>query len=315
MRSPRLCGEIDLFQKTRVWEPDNENSHPRQQTAARQRDKETARRWRRGLLARQSFILLLVALAALIPLYRTGFLPPLGQDRAAHFERLWRAVDAHYPYFEQTGVDWTAIRVRYRPRIEAAQSDEAYFAAIADMLAQLNDAHTGLIVPDAYHNRHYFGAAKRLDDGVVVDRAGETGRRAGLERGAALLAVDGLTVAEAMAALPPRLRSGSTPWQRQANAAFHLLSTPGDALEVTWETAVGEQRTVTLVWPNEPPRLVAAAATTPEALINGRRLPSGLGLIRIPSFSNDTGRDLAAEFDAALDVGVGNGRRRSRGCG
>jgi C-terminal processing protease CtpA/Prc len=36
-------------------------------------------------------------------------------------------------------------------------------------------------------------------------------------------------------------------------------------------------------------------------VINGRRLPSGLGLIRIPTFSSDTGHDLTAEFDAALD--------------
>jgi len=239
-------------------------------------------------------------LAALIPLYRTGFFPPLNQDRTANFERLWRAVDAHYPYFAQKGVDWDAIHDRYRPQIEAAESDEAYFALIADMLAELNDAHTGLIAPNAFYGRLYFGTAKWLDDGVVVDRVGETGRQAGLKQGDLLLAINGQPVTEAMAGLPPRLRSGSTPWQRQANAAFHLLSTSGDTLEVTWETAVGEQRTVILTRPNETPR-PAGTTESPERLIDGRRLPSGLGLIRIPTFSSKTGHDLVAEFDAALD--------------
>ena len=175
-----------------------------------------------------------VAVAVLGPLYRLGTLPPPSGEYLANFERLWGALSAYYPYFELKGVDPVALRAQYLPRVQAAGSDEEYCGIISDMLAEFQDAHTGVVSPPAYAGRLYFGTCRAVGKEIVAEQVGRTGRAAGLERGAIILAVDGLPVEEALAALPLRLRSGSTPWQRRAQAAFHLLSTASTSLQVTF---------------------------------------------------------------------------------
>ena len=80
------------------------------------------------LLAGHGVILLLlaVALAAVILLYRIGMLPFPGETRSANFARLWRALDYAYPYFAEKGVDWDAAYARYAPQAQQAHSDEVY---------------------------------------------------------------------------------------------------------------------------------------------------------------------------------------------
>ncbi|GEM_PF-6895641 len=56
---------------------------------------------RRAVWAGHGLILLAAALAALIPFYRVGALAPPGETRAANFQRLWRALDYAYPYFQE----------------------------------------------------------------------------------------------------------------------------------------------------------------------------------------------------------------------
>jgi len=243
-----------------------------------------------------------VAVAVLGPLYRLGTFPPPSGEYLANFERLWGALNTYYPYFELKGVDPVALRAQYLPRVQAAGSDEKYCGIIANMLAEFQDAHTGVVSPPAYAGRLYFGTCRAVGKEIVAEQVGRTGRAAGLERGAIILAVDGLPVEEALAALPLRLRSGSTPWQRRAQAAFHLLSTASTSLQVTFQGLNGKVRTVSLVSPEG--MSTDAKYTDREVakpLITGELLPSGLGLIRIPTFSRGMGHDLVAEFDAALE--------------
>jgi carboxyl-terminal processing protease len=244
-----------------------------------------------------------IAVAALGPLYRTGTFPPPSAAHVANFERLWGALEAYYPYFELKGLEPGELRARYLPRVEAARSDEEYCGIIADMLAEFGDAHTGVISPPAHTGRVYFGTCRMVEGKAVVDVVGETGLAAGLERGAIVLAVDGLPVEEAIAAFPPRLRSGSTPRQRWARAAFHLLSTPRTSLQVMFQGLGGEVRTAGLILPKSASAGVTRVGEDEEdPLITGELLPSGLGVIRIPTFSRGSGHDLVAEFDAALEA-------------
>jgi C-terminal processing protease CtpA/Prc len=80
-----------------------------------------------------------------------------------------------------------------------------------------------------------------------------------------------------------------------------VLSTTGDALTVTMRGPAGE-RTLRLAWPEEPPAPQVQEPAPWQPLITGERLPSGLGLIRIPDFSGSSECNLVAEFDAALDA-------------
>jgi len=250
---------------------------------------------RRRLLLAHAALLVAVALAALIPLYRIGALAPPGEGRVGNFRRLRRALDAAYPYVELKGVDWDAAYERYAPQVAEAKTDEAYWSLVARMLAELNDGHTGVTSPSARSGLRTFAACRDLDGTLVLDRVGATAQAAGLARGDIVLAVDGRPIEEALAAVPAVLAGGSTPEQRRAAAAEVVLSTRGEGLTVTVVDARAQERTVTLRVPDDPPP-PPPAPQGPR--ITGERLPSGLGLIRVPSFGD---RDLVAEFDAALD--------------
>ncbi|NTV37565.1 MAG: hypothetical protein HGA53_11490, partial [Anaerolineaceae bacterium] len=63
--------------------------------------KQAARRWKYALVSTGIAIMLGMAALMLIPLYQMGYFPPASSDRVTNFERLWRAVDLAYPYFEQ----------------------------------------------------------------------------------------------------------------------------------------------------------------------------------------------------------------------
>lgn len=257
---------------------------------------------RRWVLAGHGVIVLAVALAAVIPLYRIGMLRWPGETRSANFERLWRALDYAYPYFDEKGVDPDALYARYASQAHQAQRDEEYWRVVALMLAELNDGHTGVVSPSPQAGRRYFAICRDIGGSIVLYEVGATGQDAGLERGDAVLVVDGRPIEEALEALSPPLRSGSTPQQRRALAAFNVLSTTGDTLTVTVDGPAGE-RTLTLRWPVEPPEDPPVEGPPPQQpMISGERLPSGLGLIRIPDFSCGSGHNLVAEFDTALDA-------------
>ncbi|MBN1262284.1 MAG: hypothetical protein JXB35_16515 [Anaerolineae bacterium] len=231
-----------------------------------------------------------------------------GETRSANFARLWQAMDYAYPYFAEKGVDWDAVYARYAPQAQRAQSDEDYWRIVASMLAELSDGHTGLLSPSVQpaassgepSGRRYFAICRDIGGAIVLDEVGATARAAGFERGDEVLAVDGRPIEAALDALSPILRAGSTSQQRRAKAAFNVLSTTGDALTVTVRGPAGE-RTLTLTWPEKPPAPQVQTPAPWQPLITGERLPSGLGLIRIPDFGSST-HDLVAEFDAALDA-------------
>jgi carboxyl-terminal processing protease len=207
-----------------------------------------------------------------------------------------------YPYFEMKGVDWQAVHSRYLPRVQAAADHTAYFSAIGDMLAELHDGHTVLRVP--YPNNWRFGSAEDVDGYAVVSEVGPTARKAGLQRGDVLLALDGKAVDEYLQSLDPRFRSGSTPWNTRYISYPHLLDVPAAGkLEVTFAGVDGKTKTVTL----QAPDLKTAPASgtgdygAPPSAVQSERLPSGIGVIRIARFWNDPDEAVSTQFDTALN--------------
>ncbi len=245
-------------------------------------------------------ILLILAAATAIPLYRIGRIAPPGESRMANYARLQRALDYAYPYFELKGVEPAALYAAYAPRVEAAADDGDYWRVVAQMLAELNDGHTGLLSPSARSGRHYFATCRAIGDAIVVDEVGRIAGDAGLTRGDVVLAVDGRPVEEWLGSLPSILRAGSTPQQRRAKAAFSALSTSGEVLSATVAGPAGE-RAVALAWPVESSATPERSPAGDVPPITSERLASGAGLIRIPDFEDGDGRDRVAEFDTALD--------------
>lgn len=266
-----------------------------------------AQRWRRAVNRGSALLAASLALITLVQLYLAGLIPAPFLSRTAEFNRLWQALAMHYPYFEQKGIDWEAVRERYAPRVTAAASDDqAYFALVREMLAELNDAHTALVAPRPAE-RYLLGFAREIEGRAVVTWVRDDIAAPGLERGAVVLARDGLPVEKYLETLAPWLRSGSTRRQQRQNAFSALLS-----------AATGETFTLEYLDPQDtrheavltgaPPAAPASGSmlngneTGPGGpIITGKRLGSGIGLIEIPTFGAGKGADLVAEFDAALE--------------
>ncbi|WP_103377201.1 S41 family peptidase [Streptomyces noursei] len=83
-------------------------------------------------------------------LHRTGGLPRRcgarpARDPRAVFDVFWQTYAENYPFFRAKGIDWRAVRDRYRPRITAATTDAELFAVLRAMIEPLHDAHTRVV--------------------------------------------------------------------------------------------------------------------------------------------------------------------------
>jgi carboxyl-terminal processing protease len=122
------------------------------------------------------------------------------------FGTVWQTVDRTFydPTFGE--VDWEAVRDRYQPLITTAESDEAFYALINDMLWELNVSHLFVVPPGFWEMmmpvsfaEGHTGLDVRLIDGVAVItsvQAGSPGARAGLRIGYVVQSVDGVPVKE-----------------------------------------------------------------------------------------------------------------------
>ncbi len=271
----------------------------RQQVAAALGQTDVARGWRRRLLLATAAIFIGIGAPAAVQFYRLGAFPPVGQDYVTNFDHLSRAMDRYYAYFELKEVDWASLTAAYRPRVLEAETDEDYYDVVAEMLVELDDAHTGLVEP--YPPGGVFAFTEKIEGEAVVTWSSLAGEAVGLTRGAIVQSVGGMTVDERIAyleELDPRIVSGSTPRQREARGYLNLLRIPADEpVEVSFEAPDGEQRTATLSWDDAPENPYANL----ERTVTGERLASGVGVIRIPTFDRGAEGDPVADFDAALD--------------
>ncbi len=63
------------------------------------------------------------------------------------FDQVWGDLDRYYAHFQTSGVDWTAVRARFRPLAASAEDDRQLADVLAGMLAQLRDPHVTLYTP------------------------------------------------------------------------------------------------------------------------------------------------------------------------
>ncbi|WP_327351654.1 S41 family peptidase [Streptomyces sp. NBC_01304] len=85
--------------------------------------------------------------------HRIAALPELcrkapGKGPVAAFDVFWQSFAENYPFFAAKGIDWNAVRDRYRPRVHPGTSDAQLFAVFREMLAPLHDAHVFLQAGD-----------------------------------------------------------------------------------------------------------------------------------------------------------------------
>jgi carboxyl-terminal processing protease len=230
------------------------------------------------------------------------------RDRRENFEALWSAIDANYASFGLKGIDWAEAGRRFRGRLETVHSDEAFYDLLFQLVNELKDTHSWLQNYRPQPMPEVPGLALDLFDRrpfVVWVGHGSEADDAGIAPGWEVLSVDGLTPAEKMEELRPRLKAKSSERAYRRDAGRHLLASAAPApATLQLRSSGGIARTVTLPrGPASGPRAPARPADielTRQRFVHYGRHPSGLGYIHIESFNGRT--EIADEFDRALSA-------------
>jgi carboxyl-terminal processing protease len=230
------------------------------------------------------------------------------QDRRDNLEALWKAIDVTYAQFGLKPIDWDDVGRRYRARLGDVSSDDGFYRLMSQMVGELRDTHSWLqnhreppppevtsISLDLFQEKAF----------VVSVRGGTEADRVRVKPGSQVLLVDGMTPADRMEALRPLLHGFSSERAFRREATRRLLAAEQPTLAtVVLRSPGGDTQTVTL------PREIGPAARRPSPKLGFEvtRLanleygvhPSGMGYVRIPSFSPRA--ELDREIDTALDV-------------
>lgn len=216
------------------------------------------------------------------------------------FDALVDELRRRYPFTDLKGTDWGALVAEYRPAVEAAEGEDdlaAFNVAMMRFSVALGDGHVGVDLPEGWITARYGGGVGLglglADDGSLVVRC--VGRKsaaheAGIVPGATILAWDGEEPAEALAAVEP-YSSRSTEATREALRVRLLGRLPvGDAVEVSWRNPGREAQSARLTATADPDGLSLPCGLQhdpAEMPVTSKVLPSGLGYVRVNSFSED----------------------------
>ncbi len=74
-------------------------------------------------------------------------------NATGNFDALWTAVDEHYCFFEEKGIDWDEVYRKYRKRVYNNMPQNMLFSVCADMLDELRDGHVNL--SSAFNTSYY----------------------------------------------------------------------------------------------------------------------------------------------------------------
>ncbi|MEW2807687.1 S41 family peptidase [Streptomyces massasporeus] len=69
---------------------------------------------------------------------------PTPKDPRTAFDVFWHSFAENYPFFAAKGVDWQAMRDRYRPEVHADTTRKELFGIFSDMVRPLYDAHVAV---------------------------------------------------------------------------------------------------------------------------------------------------------------------------
>jgi len=210
------------------------------------------------------------------------------------FNSLIDLLSVRYAYTELRGLDWGAIRAEYLPRVEAADAADdlaGYYIALSELGLSIRDGHVGAGTTDAALRSAFtrtiterFGASLgtdgvELSDGryvitlvVPVGPAAEAGWQFGTE----IVSVNGVPMADRIAALPLQIAAGSPETVRLVQASLALLFADKEKVEIEFRqpgetaTRTGSLTAVSdLVYPEGSGKV--------PGLFDSRELDGGVG--------------------------------------
>jgi carboxyl-terminal processing protease len=217
------------------------------------------------------------------------------KERVKIFDQVWRLVGEKYYDRNFNGVNWNALRDRYRHNAMDASCDDGLYAVLKEMAGSLHDAHTRFRSPaERARARKLQATTPGLSvsevDGkpVIVNVESDSeASRAGVEAGMIITSVDGLPFSQRVSEVSEEVGESSSSRAKALLTYYEVLAgEPGTTVRLGVERDDGSTSQINLqrhTVPLSPPLLA-------------RVLPSGYGYIKLDLFSVA----VAKQFRAAL---------------
>src|SRR5438132_3322429 len=197
------------------------------------------------------------------------------KDRMEVFETVWKTVADEYYNYNPAFADWATVRERYRPRVEATENDDEFYALLNTMLLrELHDFHTGFAAPDEQSRSNGLSVSE-VEGKTVVARVepDSDAARAGVKPGMIVRKLNDKPSEERIAQMHARLGHYSNAQSERFLLYSSFLSGPLDEpLKLSLERADGTQLDVVLARHLRSP--------TSSTLLS-QRLPSGFHYLKI----------------------------------
>jgi carboxyl-terminal processing protease len=205
------------------------------------------------------------------------------KERMEVYEEVWETINQKYYDPKFNGVDWNAVREKYRPRVNALTNDADFYDLLALMVGELRDAHTRVRSPRGRLDTKKLQATSagvRIYEvegtPIVFSVAPDSeAARAGVTPGLIVRTVDGQPIAEAIQRVRQEIGTSSSERATRILSYSRLIAgEPDTPLKLGLTRADGSEFEVALTR-----RTISAAPQFSERL-----LPSGYAYIKFNRF-------------------------------
>ena len=219
------------------------------------------------------------------------------------FEALYEKVSLEYPFTADKGIDWNSLYEKYSERINKVRGDLEFFEVLKDFTNEIPDGHVGISFNEMIGGYFFdnFGGSfgmilVELSDGRILVKEvlpGAPAEGAGVEVGSEILEWDGRAIGEAIREVEPFFGPYSTEHHRRLEQLVFLTRVAPDTnVEISYKNPDGDSKTTTLKAEVEYDSLFAwipslALDEISPPIVGEILEPSGLGYIRINTFSSD----------------------------
>lgn len=217
------------------------------------------------------------------------------KDRTEVFEDVWEIVNEKYYDSAFNGVNWQAVRERYRPQVDNANNDQDFYGVLKRMVGELHDAHTRFSTPEERRERERLQAVSaglaifevESKPVVVWVEPNSEAARAGAEEGMIAVSIDAKPIADKLAEVRARVAGSSTARAVKLRIYRMILEgDPGTTLRIRLARADGSMLDAALT----------RRVVPDTAVITSRRLQSGAGYIKLTLWKSP----IRKEFKKAL---------------
>lgn len=221
------------------------------------------------------------------------------------FDKMLEKFTNEYAFTELKKIDWAAKGKEFRPRFEAAEKNNdphAYVLALRDFLWSIPDTHIGFdssMLGEDFTRETAGGlgfAIRETDDGKIIANfitKGGPAEKAGMKWGAEILSLNGKPAGDVVSATVPWSSPFSNPIVKRLQQLRYATRFPLDQgqVEVTFQNPGEAEQTAKLDVVNERDSFNVGSfnyGQSPTALpVEYDLLPSGLGYIKVNSFSDN----------------------------